>query len=150
MSMRPRIALLLIAAMAAATLAACSTSSGSAAAAPTVSGAWARPGAAGADTAAYLDITGSGSADALLSASSPGATTVELHETSTDAAGMTGMHPIASLAVPAGATVTLKPGSFHLMVMGLKQALAVGDKLELELVFQNAGKIVVQAEVKAA
>ncbi len=62
---------------------------------------------------------------------------------------MTGMHPIASLEVPAGATVALEPGGHHLMIMGLTKALAVGDKLELDLHFQNAGEVVVEAEVKA-
>jgi copper(I)-binding protein len=146
--MRPRTALLLVMAAIAATLAGCSTSTGSVAA-PTVSAAWVRPGDAGGDTAAYLVITGSGSTDALVSASSPGAAMVELHETSTDSAGMTGMHPLASLTISAGATVTLEPGGYHLMIMGLKGALAVGDTFELDLVFQHAGPVVVQAEVRA-
>jgi periplasmic copper chaperone A len=121
----------------------------SGATAPTIAQAWARPAAAGAETAAYLTITSApGKADALVSASSPGAAEVQLHEVSTDAAGMTGMHPIDHLDIHAGETVQLKPGGFHLMVMGLKSELTVGGTLELELVFENAGKVVVQAEVR--
>jgi copper(I)-binding protein len=127
-------------------VAACSSTG---AAAPTIEGAWARPGAAGAETAAYMTIKGqSGQADALMSASSPSAEKVELHEATTDASGMTGMHPIDHLDIHAGEAVELKPGAFHLMVMGLTKDLAVGDKLELELTFEHAGKVTVQAEVK--
>jgi copper(I)-binding protein len=120
-----------------------------AASVPTIAGAWARPAPVGGDTAAYLTITtGAGQADALLSASSPGAGTVQVHEVSTDASGMTGMHPIDRLDIPAGATVKLEPGGHHLMVMGVTSELAVGGKLELDLVFEHAGKVVVQAEIR--
>ena len=127
-------------------LAACSASG---VAAPTIEGAWARPGIAGAETAAYLTIAGTaGQADALLSASSPSAEKVELHEATMDASGTMAMHPIDHLDIHAGETVELKPGGFHIMVMGLTKDLAVGDKLELELTFEHAGKVVVQAEVR--
>jgi hypothetical protein len=118
-------------------------------AAPAVAQAWARPAAAGAESAAYMTITSApGLADALMSASSPGAAAVQLHEVSTDASGMTGMHPIDHLDIHAGETVQLKPGGYHLMIMGLKSELTVGGTLELDLVFENAGKVVVQAEIK--
>ena len=143
--MHPRLRLLSVAVVTLAVLAACSV----AASAPTIAGAWARPAPVGGDTAAYLTITtGAGQADALLSASSPGANMVQVHEVSTDASGMTGMHPIDRLDIPAGTTVTLEPGGHHLMVMGVTSELAVGGKLELDLVFEHAGKIVVQAEIR--
>lgn len=121
----------------------------SAAATPAIAQAWARPAQAGGNTAAYLTITAAASqADALLSASSPAADMVQVHEVSTDASGMTGMHPIDRLDIPAGTSVTLKPGGYHLMVMGVKSELAIGGSVELDLVFEHAGKIVVQAEIK--
>ena len=123
--------------------------SGTGSAGPTIEGAWARPGAAGADSAAYFTITAAaGQPDALLSASSPDATTIDLHESTTDAAGMMGMHPIDRLDIKAGATVELKPGGYHMMVMGLTRELAVGGTIELDLVFEHAGRIVVQAEIR--
>jgi len=128
-------------------LASCSSST---AAAPTVTDAWVRPstGMQGA-VAAYFTITNStGRDDALLSASSPIAKTVELHETSTDASGMTGMQPIDRVAVASGATVTLAPGGMHVMLMDLTQALPTGGTVELDLVFEHGGKVVVQAEVR--
>ena len=52
--------------------------------------------------------------------------------------------------MPAGATITLKPGSYHFMITGLKPTVAVGDTLQLDLVFERAGKVVLKAEVKGA
>lgn len=144
--MRPKLLFLSMSIAAAFVLVACSGST----AAPAVDQAWARPAAAGADSAAYLTISGAaGQADALLSVSSPGANTVEVHETATDAAGMTGMHSMMGrLDIPAGGMVEFKPGGLHLMVMGLTRELAVGGTLELDLVFEHAGKVVVQAEIR--
>jgi copper(I)-binding protein len=116
---------------------------------PQVAEAWARPGAAGAESAAYLTITApGGQADALLSASSPAANMVQLHEVSTDAQGMTGMQHIDRLDIPAGETVRLEPGGYHLMLMGLTAELAVGGTIELTLVFERAGNVVVEAEIR--
>ncbi len=143
--MRPRVRVLITVLATIGAIGACS----GAAANPTVAQSWARPAPAGGDTAAYLTITGApNQADALLSASSPAADMVQLHDVSTDASGMTGMHPIDRLDIPAGATVTLEPGGHHLMVMGVKQELAVGGTIELDLVFEHAGTIVVQAEIR--
>ncbi len=143
--MRARLLLLSVAIAAAVLQAGCSGSNG----APAISGAWARPGPAGGNSAAYLTIAGTtGQADALISASSPGAGMVQLHEATTDASGVTGMHEVPRIDVPAGGTVQLAPGGFHLMVMNLTSELAIGSKLELELVFEHAGKVVVQAEIK--
>jgi hypothetical protein len=146
--MRPSrvlLALMAVAVGAAALVAACSN----AAAKPQIGEAWARPGTAGAESAAYLAITApSGEADALLSASSAAANMVQLHEVSTDAQGMTGMHHIERLDIPAGETVRLEPGGYHLMLMGLTADLAVGGSIELTLVFERAGSVVVQAEIR--
>lgn len=144
-----RTVLVVVAVVSLVALAACSGSSGSpGSGAPTISEAWARPGAAGAQSAAYMTITGAGQDDALVSVSSVGAMTVELHETTTDAEGMMGMHPIERLDVPGDGSVSLEPGSFHVMLMGLSEELAVGDTLELELVFEKAGTVAVDAEIR--
>jgi copper(I)-binding protein len=125
-------------------------SSGGSTSAPTISDAWVRP-PMGADSpaAGYLTMKNSSDqADALLSVSSPVASSVEIHETTTDASGMMGMQPVDKIEVPAGGTVALEPGGYHLMLMGVTQMLEVGSKVELDLVFERAGKVVVQADVK--
>jgi len=130
---------------------ACSSGSTSTPKTLSVSDAWARAQAdTAANSAAYLTISNpTGQDDALLSASSP-VGMVEMHHTTTDASGMTGMSPVDKIAVPAGGTVVLEPGGFHLMLMSLTKPLAVGDQVELDLVFEHAGKITVQAEVKSS
>ena len=117
----------------------------------TVSNAWVRPPmGTGLPAAGYLTIVNGGTtADALTGASSPIATSVEIHETMAEDSGMTGMSPVSSLAIPAGATVVLAPGGYHLMLMGLSKVPVVGGTVQITLTFQHAGSIVVQAEVKA-
>jgi len=115
----------------------------------TVSDAWVRssviidqPGAA------YLVIQNNGATeDKLLSAESDAAKIVELHE-SMESGGMMQMAPVPNILIPANGKVELKPGSFHMMLMGLTQPLKTGDKLQLTLNFEKAGKIPVIAEVK--
>jgi hypothetical protein len=107
---------------------------------------------------AYMTIENTGSAaDALIGASSPAATTAEVHETvvmgspapgaSADG-GMMGMQPVKRLEIPAGGTVELKPGSYHIMLIGLKQDLKVGDSVEITLTFEKVGEIKVTATVR--
>ena len=119
-------------------------------AAPTISGAWVRPPTAPTKPAAgYLVITNSTSAaDALVSASTPDAASVEMHETKTDMNGMTGMSPVSRIEVPAGGSVKLEPGGYHLMINDLAKPLVVGESIELDLVFEHGGRVVVQAEVR--
>lgn len=135
-------------------LAACS--SGTATSTPgagttlTVTGAWVRPPmGAGQPAAAYMVIANPGTqADALLGVSVLGASSVEIHETSTDASGMTGMRPIDRLEVPAGGSVTLQPGGYHVMIMGLTEPPAIGSTFVLDLLFERAGTVTVKAEVR--
>lgn len=133
-------------------LAACSSggaAGSSTGAAPTVSGAWVRP-PQGADlpAAGYLVITGGSRADALIGFASPIAGMVMLHQTSTDASGMTGMQEIDRLEIPAGATVALQPGGYHLMLSDLTGTIAIGSTVQIDLTFEQAGTITVQAAVK--
>lgn len=149
----PRTTLLAAIVLATMSVLACAASPGAGASgAPSsisISEAWARPASAGGESAGYLVITNTGSAaDTLVSASSTVAASVELHTSEMDASGMMGMHPVDGIEIPAGASVALEPGAYHLMVMGLREDLAVGDPLEFDLVFQHAGTLTAEAEVK--
>lgn len=64
-----------------------------------------------------------------------------------------GKHPspgcaTVTLEVPAKGQVELKPGGYHVMLIGVKRDLKVGDKFSLELQFEKSGAITVEAEVK--
>jgi copper(I)-binding protein len=112
--------------------------------------AWSRAAPSGGTSAAYFTITnGQLVDDAITGASSPVATSAGVHETTTDSSGMMGMHEVASVPIPAGSTVTFQPGGYHVMLMGLKQELKTGDRVELQLTTSRSGTIRVIAEVRA-
>ncbi len=115
-----------------------------------VSDPWVRP-PMGADrpAAGYLTIAGGDAADALISAESPTAGRIEIHETMAGASGMTEMHPVDRIEIGAGATVRLEPGGYHLMLIDLTTPIAAGDTVEITLTFESAGRVVVQAAVRA-
>jgi copper(I)-binding protein len=115
----------------------------------TVSDAWVRAAPGAATTAAYLSLANAASApDALVSATSPAAGSVMIHQTAMDASGMVGMEAMDRLEVPAGSTVKLEPGASHLMLMDLHSSLDAGATVELDLVFEHAGRVAVQATVR--
>jgi copper(I)-binding protein len=117
-----------------------------------VSGAWVRA-SSGADqpSAGYMTIVNNtGRPQKLIGVYSPLAASVEMHRTSTDSMGMTQMAPVGEINVPAGGTVTLEPGGFHLMLMGLKSSLPAGSPaVPLTLTFEPAGNVDVEADVRA-
>ena len=131
-----------------AVLAACSGSSGSTTGGMSVGDAWVRnPLTSDQPGAAYLVIQNNGAADKLLSVSSDIAQTIELHE-SMESNGMMQMSPVPNIPVPANSKVELKPGGFHMMLIGLTHPLKTGDKVQLTLNFEKVGKVPVTAEVK--
>ena len=98
----------------------------------TVDGAWVRATAPGQKiTGAYLKIT-SATTSFLVGGSSPAAKTVELHEMSMDNNVMK-MRPVARLELPAGKTVELKPGSYHLMLIDVARPLVAGASVPITL-----------------
>ena len=97
--------------------------------------------------AAYFRIKNTGPvADALVSASSPVAMMVELHETVMEGATAK-MQPVAKIEVPANGEQVLKPGGYHIMLMGLNQELKVGDTIQLTLTFEKSGTMTISVPV---
>jgi periplasmic copper chaperone A len=98
--------------------------------------------------AIYLSIMNHGSADdKLLSITTAAATAAQVHETTMDGDVMKMRVVEDGLAIAAGATVDLKPGGFHIMLTGLKAPLKKGDTVTLELTFEKAGVVNVDAPV---
>ncbi len=109
---------------------------------------WARPTANGQSVGGgYLKLTSQGGADRLVSATTPLAASVELHRMSMDGDVMR-MRRVDAIEVPAGQTVELKPGGLHLMLMGLKQPLQLGEKIPLTLQFEKAGAVNVELKIE--
>ncbi len=86
-------------------------------------------------TGAFMQITALQDAR-LVDVRSPLASTVEIHEMALRNNIMT-MRPVSSLELPAGKSVELKPGGFHLMLFGLKQAIKEGDIVPVTLVIEG-------------
>jgi copper(I)-binding protein len=72
----------------------------------------------------------------LVSASSPVATIVEIHEMAMEGNVMK-MRAIPGLDLPAGKAVDLKPGGYHVMLIDLKQTLKTGDTVPVKLVIEG-------------
>lgn len=89
----------------------------------------------------------------LVSASSPAAAVVEIHEMVMDGNTMKMRALTGGLDLPAGKAVELKPGGYHVMLMDLKAPLKAGDQVDLTLVVEGRdGKketLAVKAPVKA-
>ena len=96
----------------------------------------------------FMKIENKGaSVDQLLSASSPAAGEVQLHEMAMEGNVMK-MRQIKDLNVPAGGSVELKPGSYHLMFINLKSPLVAGETVPVKLNFAKAGEVEVKLPVK--
>lgn len=115
-----------------------------------ISDAWIRPSLPGAPNGAgYLIIRNTGPvADRLLGGSTPVAATFEVHEMSM-AGGIMRMRPLPQgLPIPPRRQVRLQPGGFHLMLIGLRRPLNVGDRIPIRLRFARAGEIEVAFTVE--
>jgi len=116
-----------------------------------ISQAWSRATPGGAKVGGgFLTIENKGSApDRLIGGSSDAAGKVEVHEMAMNNGVMT-MRPLdKGLIIEPGKTVKLAPGGYHLMLMDLKGPLKQGDKLQITLEFEKAGKVQVSLDVRA-
>lgn len=106
------------------------------------------PMAEGGTGAVYVTLSNAGpQADALISASSDTARAAELHEVQ-QAEGVMKMRPVKSIPVPAGGTVELKPGGYHIMLLDLKKDLKPGDTVPVTLSFEHGGELRIEAAVR--
>ncbi len=100
------------------------------------------------NSAVFITLTnGSNQPRALVAARSPAAKTVELH-THTNDGGVMHMRKIERIEIPAGASVQLKPGGLHVMLIGLTGDLAPGGTVALDLSFDDGSQAEVQAPVR--
>ncbi len=104
-----------------------------------VKNAWAKPTVPGQPVAAaYFEITASKAAH-LLKVETPVAGLAEVHEMKQEN-GVMKMRQVQGLSLPAGQTVTLKPGGMHVMLMQLQSQLQEGAKWPLIVTTEQDGK----------
>jgi len=122
-----------------------------AAAEVTVKNAWVRGTVPSqTTTGAFMTITSSEEAT-LVGASTRIATMSEIHESSMKA-GVNHMQGVDAVKLPAGQAVELKPGGYHLMLMGISNPVGEGQKVPITLTVQDAkgrkSTVEVQADVR--
>ncbi len=128
-----------------------------------VSAGWSRPAI---DTGVvYFTIRNRGHvADRLLEVTSPVSQHVEMHRTSsTSMSGMSmgspmpgmampegpmEMRRVRALTIPAGGTIAVAPGGYHVMLIGLRQPLHAGQTFPVRLRFAHAGWVAIRSEVR--
>lgn len=109
---------------------------------------WARatPGAV-KNSAAFMVFDNKGTADKLIGVSGDVAKEIQIHSMITEA-GVMKMREIKSLDIPANGRAELKPGGFHVMLIGLKDGLKEGATFPLKLKFEKAGEVTVQVKAE--
>lgn len=96
---------------------------------------------------AFMTITSIG-ADRVTKVESPVAATAELHQT-VEESGVMKMTPVPALVLAPGKSVTLKPGGYHVMLMGLKAPLKQGEHFPITLYFANSPPVTVEVQIAA-
>lgn len=97
----------------------------------------------------FLTIHNSNAEDErLIGGSAAFAKDVQIHETKQEGDVMKMQHLPDGLLIPAGESVSLQPGSYHLMFMGLESPLVDGDRQTVTLIFENAGEMDVEFAIE--
>jgi copper(I)-binding protein len=109
---------------------------------------WAKPGIPNRPMAAYLTLTNEGAVpDRLIAADSMKFRAVEIHKVEMQGAVMK-MTPVDAIDLPAGGTVELAPGGYHLMLFGAATEFKEGDHFPMTLTFEKAGAVEVDVMVE--
>lgn len=112
-----------------------------------VTEAWSRATTGAAQTAAiYVTVTAS-EPDRLTGAATPVAAMAELHQSRMEGGVMEMRAVPGGLPVAPGTPIHMAPGGYHLMLMGLKQPLTIGDHIPVTLTFEHAGAVTTDAVV---
>jgi copper(I)-binding protein len=111
---------------------------------------WTRPAQAGMNGVGYLTVANVGAKPVkLIGVETPAARSATLHQSSM-ANGVSSMRPVTGgLTIAPGAKVDFAPGGYHLMLMGLTKAQALGGKVPLTLVFDGGRKLRIDLSVEA-
>ena len=110
---------------------------------------WTRATPGGAKVAGgFLKITNTGTTpDRLIGGTLPLAASVEVHEMSMTDGIMKMRRLEKGLEIAPGASIELKPGSYHVMFMGLSEGLKAGGTIKGTLVFERTGPVEVEYRI---
>lgn len=117
----------------------------------TVRQPWSRPAQAGMNGVGFFTLVNAGKTPVTLkSVESPAAAKVEIHQSAMAGGVMTMRRQDAGVVVPPGGQIAFAPGGYHLMLLSLKAAQGVGQKVPVTLVFDNGRKAQVELTVQLA
>lgn len=104
-----------------------------------------QPAATAKTAGGYMVIANTGTEpDRLIGIETDIAAKAEVHESKVDANGVGTMDPVPALEIPAGGTVSLEHGGYHVMLMGLTGKLTEGEMHKATLVFERAGRVEIE------
>jgi copper(I)-binding protein len=96
------------------------------------------------------DTTMAMSSDTTMAMSSDTTMAMSSDTTMSMGSGEMVMQEVESIAIPAGETVELKPGGYHIMLIDLAAPLETGQEFDIVLTFANAGEVTVTVVVADA
>jgi len=111
--------------------------------------AWSRATPPGAGVGAIYLTLASAADDTLTGVSSPAASAAQVHEMAMDGAVMRMRELSTGLALPAGQKVSLQPGGYHIMLVGLKAPLKQGETVPVHLTFAKSAPLDITVPVAA-
>jgi periplasmic copper chaperone A len=112
-----------------------------------ISGAWGRPSVGSGPGAVYLTLHNEGRApDRLVGVVTPAAGMAMIHESYTED-GISKMRMLDAVELPPGETVTLAPAGLHVMLTDLAAPLKQGEVVPVDLTFEKAGTVRVEARI---
>lgn len=114
----------------------------------TVTNAWARVTPSGSGAVFMTIENNSEKDDALLSASSENTEISMIHKTVRENNIAKMQHVTGGIKIPNNEKVNLKPGGYHIMLMGLNNKPALNDRIHLNLSFENHEDITINPIVK--
>ena len=117
----------------------------------TVQNGWSRPAQAGMNGVGFMTIVNSGKKPVkLVSVETSLAGKAELHQSSMTNGVMTMRRLDQGVIIAPGGKLELASGGYHLMLLGLKQPLKVGQKAPVTLIFEKRRRITVDLTVRIA
>lgn len=102
-----------------------------------IEGAWARPSIPDSPGAVYLVITNEGNKADRLTGVQTDIATAEIHESRLDGDIMKMVPLPEGIEIPGNSKIEIRPGGYHIMLVGLKRELKPGDEFEIILTFKN-------------
>ncbi len=98
--------------------------------------------------AVYFDLRSTGAGDRLVGASAAIADDTQVHEVVSEGGSSMMQQVEGGIAIDPGGHVSLQPGGYHVMVLGVDDIPEPGTTFELVLEFERAGRMTITVHVQ--